>query len=70
MRESQTIVTCDVCGKSVCVSNEIRFGASNPMLGWFSVKRTKEALCLSDLNRKHEWDVCSMACVSSLAESK
>jgi hypothetical protein len=63
-----TILKCDQCGKEVSDDGCAWIGG-HPFSGWLSVKEHGGSTQLAELQRKKEWDICSLECLAALTKA-
>lgn len=62
----ETVRVCDVCKKRVSDEGEKYYGG-HPHNGWFAIHQTGGSTDLDSLKKIRDWDLCSTACLNTLA---
>ena len=68
METSKKVLKCDVCGKTAEAEDTSYFGG-HPWQGWFVLKERGGSTMLEELQRKKNWDICSVECLAKFSKT-
>lgn len=62
METSKKVLKCDVCGKTA-EAEDVGYYGGHPFQGWFILNERGGSTMLEELQRKKNWDICSIGCL-------